>query len=255
MLSEVGGVFHAFTKIITEFGPYVFGLVSLLIVIIFLFFVVIYLLRSFTPNKNDNQDISLLIKDAVHSELSHINLDESKNTKEKNLMEIFLRINNSLKYTVRELVPVIDADRVAFYLFHNGTHSLNGVPFLKASCVCEMDKSGLATYHLVKAHKDMPISLLDDLVTTLIKKHDFVTYKNKNKLDVVISKLFFDEQDKTCIFSGIFEMDSSELLGFIVAEYDFVEEFSNEDLKYKINKLRETAKHTSATMQIISALK
>lgn len=263
MLADLGELMHGLGKLITDFGPFVFGLVALLLIIVLMFIVLIYLAKAISKsltqqgqnNNSNSNDVNEQLR-AMREEIASLRGGGNfQSKKEENLMAVFLRINNGLKHTVRELVPKIKADRVAFYLFHNGTHSINNIPFLKASCLCEIDDLGLAQYHLVKSHKDIPINLLDDIVVELIKKHDFVIYKNEKKVDALIAKLFFDEQDKTCIFSGIFEIDSGELLGFIVAEYDTVTEFTENDLKYRLENMRETAKHTSATMQIISALK
>lgn len=255
MISEIGEVFQKFGFLITEFGPYVFGLVSLLLIIVLLFILLIYIVKTIPKNeKDESKDIALLIKDAIRTELDSKE-KESKSNKENNLMDIFLKLNSGLKYTVRELVSAINADRVAFYLFHNGTHSINGIPFLKMSCVCEIDRNGISSYRLMQTHKDIPLNLLDNIVEILTRQHEFVIYKNDNKFDVLVAKVFFDEQDKTCLFNGIFEQDTGQLLGFIVAEYDTVERFSDADLEYKMNKLRKTAKYTSATMQVFSTLR
>lgn len=255
MLSEVHEIFQSLGRMINEFGPFVFGLVAFLLIIVLLIVLLIYLAKAMSANNNNqsngNNDDRIRY---LEEELARMQGDKPT-TKEKNIVEIFLRISDSLKHNVKEILEDVDADRVEFYLFHNGTHSLNNIPFLKASCICEVDKDGLAKYHLIKMHKDIPIGFMEELVVDLLKKHNFVIYKNENKIDAFISKLFFDEQDKTCIFSGIFEYNSGELLGFIVAEYDYVSKFEDTDLRYKMNKMSEAAKHTSAAMLAISALK
>lgn len=255
MLSEVHEIFQGLGRMINDFGPFVFGLVAFLLIIVLLIVLLIYLAKAMNANNinhsNDHNDDRIRY---LEEELSRIRGDKPT-TKEKNIVEIFLRISDSLKHNVKEVLENVDADRVEFYLFHNGTHSLNNIPFLKASCICEVDKDGVAKYHLIKMHKDIPIGFMEELVVDLLKKHNFVIYKNENKIDAFISKLFFDEQDKTCIFSGIFEYNSGELLGFIVAEYDYVSKFEDADLRYKIHKMSEAAKHTSAAMLAISALK
>ena len=255
MLSEVHEIFQSLGRMINEFGPFVFGLVAFLLIIVLLIVLLIYLAKAMSANNNNhsNDNNGDRIR-YLEEELVRMRGDKPT-TKEKNIVEIFLRISDSLKYNVKEILEDVDADRVEFYLFHNGTHSLNNIPFLKASCICEVDKDGLAKYHLIKMHKDIPIGFMEELVVDLLKKHNFVIYKNENKIDAFISKLFFDEQDKTCIFSGIFEYNSGELLGFIVAEYDYVSKFEDADLRYKMNKMSEAAKHTSAAMLAISALK
>ena len=255
MLSEVHEIFQSLGRMINEFGPFVFGLVAFLLIIVLLIVLLIYLAKAMSANNNNqsNDNNGDRIR-YLEEELARMQGDKPT-TKEKNIVEIFLRISDSLKHNVKEILEDVDADRVEFYLFHNGTHSLNNIPFLKASCICEVDKDGLAKYHLIKMHKDIPIGFMEELVVDLLKKHNFVIYKNENKIDAFISKLFFDEQDKTCIFSGIFEYNSGELLGFIVAEYDYVSKFEDADLRYKMNKMSEAAKHTSAAMLAISALK
>lgn len=255
MLSEVHEIFQSLGRMINEFGPFVFGLVAFLLIIVLLIVLLIYLAKAMSANNNNhsNDNNGDRIR-YLEEELARMRGDKST-TKEKNIVEIFLRISDSLKHNVKEILKDVDADRVEFYLFHNGTHSLNNIPFLKASCICEVDKDGLAKYHLIKMHKDIPIGFMEELVVDILKKHNFVIYKNENKIDAFISKLFFDEQDKTCIFSGIFEYNSGELLGFIVAEYDYVSKFEDTDLRYKMNKMSEAAKHTSAAMLAISALK
>ena len=255
MLSEVHEIFQSLGRMINEFGPFVFGLVAFLLIIVLLIVLLIYLAKAMSANNNNqsNGNNNDRIR-YLEEELARMRGD-NPTTKEKNIVEIFLRISDSLKHNVKEILEDVDADRVEFYLFHNGTHSLNNIPFLKASCICEVDKDGLAKYHLIKMHKDIPIGFMEELVVDLLKKHNFVIYKNENKIDAFISKLFFDEQDKTCIFSGIFEYNSGELLGFIVAEYDYVSKFEDTDLRYKMNKMSEAAKHTSAAMLAISALK
>ena len=258
MLSEVYEIFQGLGRMINDFGPFVFGLVAFLLIIVLLIVLLIYLAKAIANtnnNKNNSDDHSN--DDRIRhleNELARIRGDD-KNENDKSIMEIFLKLSDSLKHNVKEILEDVHADRVEFYLFHNGTHSINNIPFLKASCICEMDKMGVSKYHLIKMHKDIPIGWMDDLIIDLLKKHNFVIYKNENKIDALISKLFFDEQDKTCIFSGIFEYNEGELLGFIVAEYDNVTKFEDADLKYKMDKMAKAAKQTSSAMLAISALK
>lgn len=256
MLSEVHEIFQGLARLINDFGPFVFGLVAFLLIIVLLIVLLIYLAKAIANNNNghsSSDEESDRIR-RLEDQIARLHGDE-KSEKDKSIIEIFLRLSDSLKHNVKEILEEVHADRVEFYLFHNGTHSLNNIPFLKASCICEMDKVGVSKYHLIKKHKDIPIGLMDDIIVNLLKKHTFVIYKNENKIDAIISKLFFDEQDKTCIFSGIFEYGDGELLGFIVAEYDNVSKFEDHDLDYKLEKMAKAAKQTSSAMLAISALK
>ena len=256
MLSEVHEIFQGLARLINDFGPFVFGLVAFLLIIVLLIVLLIYLAKAIATN-NSNHSSSDEESDRIRrleDQIARLRGDE-KSEKDKSIIEVFLRLSDSLKHNVKEILDEVHADRVEFYLFHNGTHSLNNIPFLKASCICEMDKVGVSKYHLIKKHKDVPIGWMDDIIVDLLQKHTFVIYKNENKIDAIISKLFFDEQDKTCIFSAIFEYGDGELLGFIVAEYDNVDKFEDHDLAYKLERMAKAAKQTSSAMLAISALK
>ena len=160
MLSEVHEIFQSLGRMINEFGPFVFGLVAFLLIIVLLIVLLIYLAKAMSANNNNhsNDNNGDRIR-YLEEELARMRGDKPT-TKEKNIVEIFLRISDSLKHNVKEILEDVDADRVEFYLFHNGTHSLNNIPFLKASCICEVDKDGLAKYHLIKMHKDIPIGFM-----------------------------------------------------------------------------------------------
>ena len=255
MLSEVHEIFQGLARLINDFGPFVFGLVAFLLIIVLLIVLMIYLAKAIANNNNHSSDNDDDRFRRLEDKISRLSSGDDKSEKDKSIIEIFLRLSDSLKHNVKEVLDDVRADRVEFYLFHNGTHSLNNIPFLKASCICEMDKVGVSKYHLIKMHKDIPIGLMDDLIVDLLHKHTFVIYRNESKIDAIISKLFFDEQDKTCIFSGIFEYGDGELLGFIVAEYDNVEKFEEHDLAYKLEKMAKASKQTSSAMLAISALK
>lgn len=263
MISELNELLHNLGRLINDFGPYVFGLVALLVIVILLFVVLLYLVKYITKGGNNKEltdQIALLQSQLNNLQCNNqngVNPNAIKFTPERqeNLMNVFLRINNSLKHTCRELLNEIDSDRVAFYLFHNGTHSTRGVPFLKTSCICEFSKSGYNAYHLIQEHKDLPISFLGSLVSDLVEKREFVIYKNDTIMDAFISRIILNEEDKTCLFCGIFDPDSGEVLGFITAEFNNVTKFDPDDLREKQEELREISKRTISAMQVISALK
>ena len=258
MLTEILELLHTLGKLISEFGPYVFGLVTMLVIVIFLFVVVIYLIKYISKDTKSNDSSDKL--DYIYNELNSMknnNLARSITPeKEQDIMKIYIRINNTLKHNCRELLIDIDADRVALYLFHNGTHSTKGVPFLKTSCICEYTRMGNSACHLIREHKDLPINILGDLVPDLINKQRFIVYKKDvNLVDAFISKIILNEEEKTCLFTGIFDTMNGELLGFITAEYNDVDHFEKSELKEKQDTLEEFAKRSASAMQIVSVLK
>ncbi len=107
-------------------------------------------------------------------------------------MNVFLRINNSLKHTCRELLNEIESDRVTFYLFSGGTHSA-GVPFSKASCICEFSKSDIMHIILSKSIKIYQFHFRKSCFD-LVEKREFVIYKNDTIMDAFISRIILNEE-------------------------------------------------------------
>ena len=59
---------------------------------------------------------------------------------EKDLMTLFGNIHKRLIEDCREALEILNADRTAVYVFHNGVYSSHGLPFFKTSCICEIIK-------------------------------------------------------------------------------------------------------------------
>lgn len=64
--------------------------------------------------------------------------EKQANTKESNLVQVFLNINSSLKDALKDLSDDIGTSRISIYVFHNGVYSSHGLPFFKISCICEI---------------------------------------------------------------------------------------------------------------------
>ena len=56
---------------------------------------------------------------------------------EKDLMTLFGNIHKRLIEDCREALEILNADRTAVYVFHNGSSSIHDLPFFKFSCIAE----------------------------------------------------------------------------------------------------------------------
>ena len=88
--------------------------------------------------------------------------------KEKNIIEVFVKIDDSIKNILRKISDNIDADRLSVYVFHNGVYSSHGLPFFKASCISEITK-GCEIAKKVNVHNNLPLSIFDDIIKALYK--------------------------------------------------------------------------------------
>ena len=125
MLSEVHEIFQSLARLINDFGPFVFGLVAFLLIIVLLIILLIYLAKAIGNNNNTHNspdDESDRIR-RLEDKIDRLSGSDDKSQKDKSIIEIFLRLSDSLKHNVKEILDEVHADRVEFYLFHNGTHS------------------------------------------------------------------------------------------------------------------------------------
>ena len=61
-----------------------------------------------------------------------LEIDKKKNSKsEPDLMKVFVKLKESMHDYCKDCMDNLNADRLAIYLFHNGTHSTHGVKFVK----------------------------------------------------------------------------------------------------------------------------
>lgn len=176
---------------------------------------------------------------------------ESENSNEKDLMDIFIKINNRLREDCKDALEVLNADRTAIYAFHNGSQSTHGLPFFKFSCICEYIQRGSGSTSKMNMHKSIPINLLDDIIGRLWKDGNYVHMaldeKDENNF---ISKLLLQDNDKTCILYTIYDMESRPI-GFIISEFS-EESFTDEQIKEKKKYLRYLCDKVSPVLEFSS---
>ena len=159
--------------------------------------------------------------------------DESKS----DLMETFLSLNKKMKEDLKDAIDVLDADRVAIYVFHNGAQTPHGLPFFKFSCICEGIARASGSRSKMKEHSNIPLSLLDDVVNKLWKSGHYEYFANSHDIDNnFINRLLLQDDNKTCLFYTIYDIDNN-IIGFILSEFN-EETFTREQIKEKHKYLR-----------------
>lgn len=164
---------------------------------------------------------------------------ESNHEKEhkNDLMETFLSLNKKMKEDLKDAIDVLDSDRVAIYVFHNGAHTPHGLPFFKFSCICEEIARASGSRSKMKEHSNIPLSLLDDVINTLWTKGHYEYFANSHDIDNnFINRLLLQDDNKTCLFYTIYDVDNN-IIGFILSEFN-EETFTKEQIKEKHKYLR-----------------
>ena len=148
----------------------------------------------------------------------------------KEIVAIHMKISASIKVHSTKYMSILEADRLAVYIFHNGQSGINGFPFLKFSCMSEQVTS--VNKSCIKQHHDFPVNLMSDFI------NDLYTHKNISYYDDAIvegeedkymyNDPLFDKLVSTrgnkYICKAIFDSNST-LIGFVLVE------FTNELLK------------------------
>ena len=172
---------------------------------------------------------------------------------EKDLMALFGNIHKRLIEDCREALEILNADRTAVYVFHNGSSSIHDLPFFKFSCIAEFIARGSGSTSKMKAHNSIPIDLLNQIIDTLIRNGNFVHFKvNKNdnlSMDetLFLNKLLLQGTEKTCILYSIYDMEN-RCMGFIFAEFS-EDRFTKEELKEKKVHLKYLAEKLSPILE------
>ena len=173
---------------------------------------------------------------------------------EKDLMTLFGNIHKRLREDCREALEILNADRTAVYVFHNGSSSIHDLPFFKFSCIAEFIARGSGSTSKMKAHNSIPIDLLNQIIDTLIRDGNFVHFKVGNKDDnlstdekLFLNKLLLQGIEKTCILYSIYDMEN-RCMGFIFAEFG-EDNFTKEELKEKKVHLKYLAEKLSPILE------
>ena len=172
---------------------------------------------------------------------------------EKDLMALFGNIHKRLIEDCREALEILNADRTAVYVFHNGSSSIHDLPFFKFSCIAEFIARGSGSTSKMKAHNSIPIDLLNQIIDTLIRDGNFVHFKidknNNLSMDetLFLNKLLLQGTEKTCILYSIYDMEN-RCMGFIFAEFG-EDNFTKEELKEKKVHLKYLAEKLSPILE------
>ena len=171
------------------------------------------------------------------------------------LTETYTKTNTLIKHKLKETSDELSAERICVYMFHNGEHSLNGIPFLKTTCICEYIDRHRGATSLLMTHKGVPINMASDLFRQINSRQFTVLYPDDtNIIDRVMANFFCKENDnRTTIVVTIYD-SSNQLderpIGFLSADFEFDKRPTNEELEKYFNGLEELSEYLSVSVLI-----
>ena len=196
-------VVEGFLRLFDQYGV---GLVSLVIVGLFAWFLVKFLLNRM--KKQEDQFYDMVEK--------LVNKDDEGLTEEK--MDKFANNANKVQQLTYYILNEFDADRVSVYEYHNGGKTITGVDFKKCSNTYEAVNLGIEEKY--KEYQNIPISanflwnkLLMDKKPILISDIEIL-----EKTDKTIHQILKSEELKS-YYSRLLTDYDNKPIGFIVIKY------------------------------------
>lgn len=148
---------------------------------------------------------------------------------EKDLFKTFVKLNNSLKDYCKQAMDEVNAERLAVYLFHNGSYSTHGIHFFKMSCVCEKVTIGSGVRERSIDHNNIPINLFDSMIEGLVNDGYYVIKRTDENIEFNNHNIFFSANKIKFVHAiTIFDNDNN-IIGFVLAEssHDYTDEEFN----------------------------
>lgn len=206
------------SKTINDYGPFA---VILAVVLIILIILIVYLLKenrkAIASEREQNNE---LIKAFMDNYFDQKAKSIEKDYDEKNIVDIFIKLNKSLKNACDLTLDKTKSNRTAIYVFHNGSHASHGLPFFKMSCISEKVSKDSAKNILMAEHSAMPLTLFDSIVSSL---YDYGEYRitldqTNDPSDLIFLK---GSRIKDCLFIPIYDTDDN-MMGFIFNGYNTI---------------------------------
>ena len=146
------------------------------------------------------------------------------------------------KEVSRSVISELRCDRVAIYVFHNGNKSPYGYSFVKMSCVHDQTLRGTTTNRTL-IHQGVPLHVFSNIIDCLIRNDEYIV-GNIYSHGIISAdeqvRSFIDGSHTKALFALAIKDTTNEIAGFIVAEFNDEQDFSNTN---NYNKVLTALKH------------
>lgn len=205
------------SQYINDYGPLVVILAVFLIVFIS---IIAYILRVNKKSVDDNAELSKQLVTSILNEYFENAHFVPKNYDERNIVNIFMELNKTLKSACERTMRKTNSDRTAIYVFHNGAHASHGLPFIKITCICETISKNSNTNIKISEHSGVSISMFDSIVSNLYDNSEHRINLSDN-VDPVELVFLHNTKIKDCFFIPIYD-DDNNMMGFVFNGYNTI---------------------------------
>lgn len=149
-----------------------------------------------------------------------LNISSTKEHSYNDLYAILKRIHDISNSSLYDAMHDIKAIRLAIYLFHNGSHTLNGFSFLKVSCIGEKILSGSGVREKILLHSNLMANLCESIYDDIFTTGRSIIFNN-NVVESEDITLFISSTTKTKYsqVASLYDNDNN-VVGFILAEFN-----------------------------------
>ena len=250
---------ESMANLMYKLGP---AIVILSVFLLLFLVIIVAILKGFMDNQSKTQEQNDALLKALMENFEELKNTEEKRAKattkpydEKNIVEIFVKLNRTFKMDCKKYSEELNCDRLGIYVFHNGTYSSHGLPFFKVSCISEWIKRGCGISSQIKNCSGVPLTVYEDMVDKLYTYGVIIvhnTYDNEEKTCVnpthIESTSFYLEKDKAKIAIAVAVYDSNDnVFAFIMAEY--LDEIDDENINKNIECIKEFCSKIRPTLE------
>lgn len=205
-------------------------IIFIIMISIFAVFIISYnkkLMESFNTSINTDfndykdklkEQNDALVKQMLEQIQTDISNTSAKNAPAgKNLMNIFVKLKESIKESCVDTMNHIGAARIAIYLFHNGVRSTHGISFFKMSCICEKVTIGSGIKERMMEHTNLPVNLFDDMIDKLITYNRYIIINNEESQEATHKMFISADKINYTQLVTIYDINNN-MLGFVAVE-------------------------------------
>lgn len=208
-----------YTDLIHTYGA---ATVILAVFIVGMMILFIYMIKSNQKQSNQLMKQQQQMLDVLIKTKEEVTTPQQQPKKEPDLVQVFLRINSSIKEILKSIHDELGTARIAVYVFHNGVYSSHGLPFFKTSCVCEIIRKNCGVNKKINTHTGLQLQLFDNSISHLYKHGKLSIGNVDNDVDEYDTPLLIGMLKDNGVKSGsgiaIYDHDNN-IVGIMIAEF------------------------------------
>lgn len=199
--------------------------------------IIIYILRSHKESIEQSAKMNQQLLESLLNTVDNNN-KSIKKYDDRNIVNIFMELNKTLKSVCDRIIRKTASDRAAIYVFHNGSHASHGLPFIKLTCISESISKNSNTNIKMSEHSSVSVSTYDYIIMNLYD-NSFHRINLSENVDPVELVFLHNTKIKDCFFIPIYD-DDNNMMGFVFNGYNTIDE--NRDVEAEKEYLVELAR-------------